>query len=189
MIERETAVRIVQEELDREEQKWSALGVDVVRAAVARVEEHELVWIVHWQSAEFVRTGQHVEMLIGNGPYLVDRVDGGLHMIGVVSSVSGAWEADYRVRIRGQTIRTAVDELHDELREVASAQGLVESVRTLRQRLTALPPAQALTYVKGLLNGEAPPHLVAVAVERLVVPIDPVLAVTTVRPGESRRTT
>ncbi|MEU9353512.1 YrhB domain-containing protein [Streptomyces griseoloalbus] len=188
MIERETAVRIVEEELDREERKWSALGVDVVRAAVADVEEHELVWIVHWQSEEFVRAGQRAAMLIGNGPYLVDRVDGSLHTIGVLSSVGGDWEADYRVRIRGQTIRTAVDDLHDELREVAAARGLLAAVRTLRQRLTALPPAQALEYVRGLLNGDAPPRLVAVAVEQLVVPINPVLAVTTIRPGEPRRT-
>ncbi|MET7698655.1 hypothetical protein [Streptomyces sp. NPDC005485] len=31
-----------------------------------------------------------------NGPYLIDRVDGGLHQIGVVSAVAGEWEADYR---------------------------------------------------------------------------------------------
>lgn len=122
-------------------------------------------------------------MLIGAGPYLVDRVDGGLHSIGVLSAKGGEWEADYRVRIRGQVIRTAVDDLHDEIRELAATRGRIHSVRVLRQRLPALSPARALQYVTGLLDGDAPAHLVAVAVERLVEPIDPVLTVTTIRPG------
>ncbi|MFF8035506.1 MULTISPECIES: hypothetical protein [unclassified Streptomyces] len=45
-------------------------------------------------------------------------------------------------------------------------------------------PAQALEHVRGLLGGEAPARLVAVAVEQLVVPVGPVLAVGTVRPGK-----
>ncbi|MER8193421.1 YrhB domain-containing protein [Streptomyces microflavus] len=85
--------------------------------AVVDIEEHELVWIVHWTSEEFVRTQNAQFMLAGNGPYLVDRVDGGLHQVGVVSSATGAWEADYRARIRGLPVRTAVDDLHVVLRE------------------------------------------------------------------------
>lgn len=77
--------------------------------AVVRVEEHELVWIVSWQSEEFVRTRNSRYMLVGNGPYLVDRVDGGLHQIGVVCAKTGEWETDYRARVRGLPVRTAVD--------------------------------------------------------------------------------
>ncbi|WP_338060192.1 YrhB domain-containing protein [Streptomyces fulvoviolaceus] len=77
MIEREAAVRIAEEELNREYQKWSAAGVDSIRTAVVHVEEHELVWIIYWQSEEFMRTRNPSAMLIGNGPYLVDRIDGG----------------------------------------------------------------------------------------------------------------
>lgn len=114
VIEREAAVRIAEEELDREYQKWSAAGVDSICTAVVHVEEHELVWIIYWQSVEFMRTRNPSAMLIGNGPYLVDRTDGGLHQIGVVSAKGGEWEADYRVRIRGLAVRTPVDDLHDE---------------------------------------------------------------------------
>ncbi|MFI6013262.1 YrhB domain-containing protein [Streptomyces sp. NPDC051243] len=184
MIEREAAVRIVEEELDREHQMWSARGVDLARVTVVDVEEHELVWIVYWQSDEYVRTGNSGAMLVGNGPYLVDRVDGGLHRIGVLSAKSGEWESDYRARIRGSAVRTAVHDLHDGIREVAATFGRMHAVRTLRQRLPALSPAQALEYVSGLLGGDAPAHLVSVAVERLVQPIDPVLAVHTIRPGD-----
>ncbi|WSW30763.1 YrhB family protein [Streptomyces sp. NBC_01003] len=56
--------------------------------------------MVSWDSEEFVRTRNSQFMPAGNGPYLVDRVDGGLHQIGVVSAATGGWEADYRARIR-----------------------------------------------------------------------------------------
>ncbi|MGW3012203.1 YrhB domain-containing protein [Streptomyces sp. NPDC001219] len=186
---REGAVRVVEDELDRESQRWSALGVDPIRTRVLRVEEHELVWKVYWQSEEYVRTRNPAAMLVGHGPYLVDRIDGGLHRIGVVSERGGEWEADYRTRIRGMRVRTAVDALHDEIRELASARGRLHSVRALRQRLPALSPAQALDYVNTLQGGGEPsPQLVAVAAEQLVKPLNPVLAVQTVRRGGLHRT-
>ncbi|WP_250403513.1 YrhB domain-containing protein [Streptomyces cellostaticus] len=183
MIERETAIRVVEEELDREDQKWAALGVDPVRTRVTRVKEHELVWKVYWQSEEHARTQNPSAMLIGHGPYLVDRIDGGLHSIGVLSELQGAWEADYRVRIRGLAMRTPVDDLHDEIREAAAARGRVPAVRVLRHRLPMLSPPQALEYVHALLRTDPPAHLVAVAVEQLVEPLNPVLAVHTIRRG------
>ncbi|MGI5397014.1 YrhB domain-containing protein [Streptomyces sp. CA-251251] len=110
MIEREAAVRAVEGQLERDYQRWRATGAEALRMAVADVEEHELVWIVSWTSEKFVRTRDPEFMLAGNGPYLVDRVDGGLHQVGVVSAVTGVWEDDYRARIRGLPVRTAVDE-------------------------------------------------------------------------------
>ncbi|MFJ8025396.1 YrhB domain-containing protein [Streptomyces sp. NPDC096311] len=189
MIEREAAVRIAEEELDREYQKWSAAGVDSIRTAVVHVKEHELVWIIYWQSVEFMRTGNPSAMLVGNGPYLVDRIDGGLHQIGVVSARGGEWEADYRVRMRGLAVRTPIDDLHDEICEVAATRGRMQATRTLRQGLPVLSPAHALQYVSGLLDGNAPAHLVAVAAEQLVEPINPVLAVKTIRQGKPSRAT
>ncbi|MFF9022108.1 YrhB domain-containing protein [Streptomyces eurythermus] len=183
MIDREAAVRIVREELERQDRRWSAVVPGWSRATVTGVEEHELVWIVYWDSEEFARTGNFRARLVGNGPYLVDRVDGGLHQIGVVSAHTGEWEADYRARVRGETVRTPVDDLHDEIREVAAAHGRVRASRTLRRRLPELSPAQSLQYVGALLAGGAPDHLVAVAVERLVRPVDRVLTARTIRPG------
>ncbi|MEU8653686.1 YrhB domain-containing protein [Streptomyces sp. NPDC048737] len=180
MIEREAAVRIVEEQLERDYQQWRAVSADAMRMAVTRVKEHELVWIVSWQSEDFVRTRDSKYTLIGNGPYLVDRVDGGLHQIGVVSAVTGEWEADYRARIRGLPVRTAVDDLHDALCGIAATRGRMHAVRTLRQRLPVLSPAEALEYVSALLEGEAPARLMAVATKELVEPLNPVLAVKTI---------
>lgn len=112
-------------------------------------------------------------MLAGNGPYLVDRVDGGLHQVGVVSAVTGEWEDDYRARIRGLPVRTEVDDLHDVLREIASTRGRMHAVRTVRQRLPVLSPAEAIEHVSALLEGDAPARLVAVATKELVEPLDP----------------
>ncbi|MFF4963184.1 YrhB domain-containing protein [Streptomyces sp. NPDC001222] len=177
MIEREAAARAVEEQLKRDFQQWRTVSVDAMRMAVVRVEEHELVWIVSWQSEEFVRTRNSGYMLVGNGPYLVDRVDGGLHQIGVVSAVTGEWQADYRTWIRGLPVRTAVDDLHDALCGVAATRGRMHGVRTLRQRLPMLSPAEAIEYVSALLDGDAPARLVAVATKELVEPLNPVLAV------------
>ncbi|MFF5366892.1 YrhB domain-containing protein [Streptomyces sp. NPDC013187] len=187
MIEREAAVRAVEDQLERDYQQFRAAGVDAMRMAVVDVEEHELVWIVFWTSEEFVRTRNPEFMLGGNGPYLVDRVDGGLHAIGVVSAVTGEWEADYRARVRGLPVRTAVDDLHDALCEVAAARGRMHAVRTLRQRLPVLSPAEAIEYVSALLEGDAPARLVAVAVAELVEPLNPVLGVKTVLSGAAIR--
>ncbi|MFD3475976.1 YrhB domain-containing protein [Streptomyces sp. NPDC058695] len=182
MIERETAVRIVEEELDRENQQWAARGVAPMRTTVLHVEEHELVWKVYWQSEEYARTGDPA-MLVGHGPYLVDRVNGGLHQIGAVSEMEGAWEADYRVRIRGLAVRTPVDDLHNEIREAAAMRGHMQAVRILRRRLPMLSPSQALEYVSALLQADAPAHLVAVAVEQLIEPMNPVFTVQTIHQG------
>ncbi|MFC9622022.1 YrhB domain-containing protein [Streptomyces sp. NPDC056930] len=188
MIAREAAVQAVEEQLEHDYQQWRAADGDATRMAVVRVREHELVWIVSWQSEEFVRTQNSKFMLIGNGPYLVDRVDGGLHRIGVVSAVTGEWEADYRARIRGLPVRTAVDDLHAAIHAVAAAQGRMHAVRTLRRSLPVLSPAEAIEYVSALLEGDAPARLVAVATKELVEPLDPVLAVKTIRPGAPRQT-
>ncbi|MFJ5261969.1 YrhB domain-containing protein [Streptomyces sp. NPDC088387] len=183
MITQADAVRIVEEELVREDQRSLARGVDPVRAAVVRVSEHELVWMVHWQSAEFARTGDTGAALVGNGPYLVDRVDGGLHRIGAVAAKGGEWETDYRVRVRGMRVRTPVDDLHDEIRAIAAAKGRLPAVRTLRDRLPELHLTHAMQYVSALVEGEVPAHFTAIATARLVDPVDPVLAVTTIHPG------
>jgi hypothetical protein len=187
VIERDSAVQIVEEELDREYQRELSVGLDPMRMAVSHVEQHELVWIVSWTSEEYLRTRNPDFMLAGNGPYLVDRVDGSLHQIGVVSAVTGAWEADYRARVRGQVTRTTVDDLHDEVRAVAEARGRVHAMHTLRQRVSVLSHAQIIEYVTALQHGDAPAHPVEVATNELVPPTDPVLSVATIRRAEHRR--
>ncbi|MGW1887314.1 YrhB domain-containing protein [Streptomyces sp. NPDC001970] len=187
VIEQDAAVRIVEEELERDYQRELSAGLDPMRMAVAHVEQHELVWIVSWTSEEYLRTRNPDFMLAGNGPYLVDRLDGSLHQIGVISAVTDAWEADYRVRIRGQVIRTVVNDLHDEVRAVAADRGRIHAMHTLRQRVPVLSHAQVIEYVTALKAVNAPAHLVEVATAELVPPVDPVLSVRTIRRAGHRR--
>ncbi|MEU9737430.1 YrhB domain-containing protein [Streptomyces sp. NPDC048002] len=186
MIERDAAVQIVEEELERDYQRELSLGLIPIRMAVSHVEQHELVWIISWTSEEYLRTRNPDCALAGNGPYLVDRVDGSLHQIGVVSAVTDAWEADCRVRIRRQVTRTAVDDLHDEIRAVAGARGRVHAMHTLRQKVPVLSHAQIIEYVTALQHGDAPAHLVEVSSRQLGPPTDPVLSVVTIRRAANR---
>ncbi|MEU1223216.1 YrhB domain-containing protein [Streptomyces microflavus] len=181
MIDRETAVQIVEGQLARDYEADRAVRPDPILFAVAGVEEHELVWIVSWTSKEYLRTGNPDFRLVGNGPYLVDGLDGSLHQIGVVSAVTDGWQEDYRTRIRGQTVRTAVDDLHDEVRGVAAARGRIHAMHTLRQRLPVLSLAEVFEYVGALQAGTVPDHLVTVATKELVPSADPVLTATTIR--------
>ncbi|WP_030809683.1 YrhB domain-containing protein [Streptomyces sp. NRRL F-2799] len=183
MIELDAAVRIVEDELEREYRRKSTLGVQPVNVVVASAVWHELVWVVHVATAEYLRTHDPASLLVGGGPYLVDRMDGGLHSVGAVSWASGAWETDYRVRVRREVVRTAVDDLHDEVRAVVAGEGRLRAVRLLRERVPVLVLGQALAYVSGLGGGGAPPELVEVVTRELVAPVDPVMAVRTIRAG------
>ncbi|WP_327350508.1 YrhB domain-containing protein [Streptomyces sp. NBC_01304] len=175
MFDREFAIRLVEAQLERESPG---------QLLVAHVEEHELVWIASYQSAEYVRTGDPSQMLAGNGPFLVDRVDGGLHSIGVVSAVTNAWESDYRTRIRGMATRTAVDDLHDELRQTTATRGRIFAMHVLRQKVPTLAHAEAIEYINALRSGSAPAHLAAISAKTLVPEPDPVLSVHTIQPGQ-----
>ncbi|GAA3044425.1 hypothetical protein GCM10017562_01820 [Streptomyces roseofulvus] len=186
MIERDAAVQIVEEELERDYQRELSLGLVPIRMAVSHVKQHELVWIISWTSEEYLRTRNPDFALAGNGPYLVDRVDGSVHQIGVVSAATDAWEADYRVRIRQQVTRTAVDDLHDEVRAVAGARGRVHAMHILRQRVPALSHAQIIEYVTALQHGDAPAHLLEVSSRELVPPTDPILSAVTIGRAANR---
>ncbi|MEU8702465.1 YrhB domain-containing protein [Streptomyces sp. NPDC048680] len=185
MIDRETAVQIVEEQLERDYETDRSVRPDPMLMAVAEVEEHELVWIVSWTSEEYLRTRNPDFALAGNGPYLVDRLDGSLHGIGVVSAVTDGWQDDYRARIRGQVVRTAVDDLHDEVRGVAATRGRIHAMHTLRQRLPVLSLAEVIEYVGALEDGTVPDRLAKVATKELVPPVDPVLTATTIRAARS----
>ncbi|MEU9190949.1 hypothetical protein AB0D14_41940 [Streptomyces sp. NPDC048484] len=120
-----------------------------------------------------------------NGPYLVDRVDGGLHQIGPVSAITGAGEAGYRSRIRKMPIRTAVGDLHDEIRQTAAAQGRIIAMHLLRQHVPELAHGEVIEYVTALQTGPAPPHLVDAVTRALIPALDPVLALRTIHSGQS----
>jgi hypothetical protein len=86
--------------------------------------------------------------------------------------VTEAWEADYRERIRGATRRSAVDALHEQLRDMAANGGSLHAMRLRRQRVPALDPARALEYVHALQGGIPSPALRALVASALVEPIE-----------------
>ncbi|MEU4167031.1 YrhB domain-containing protein [Streptomyces sp. NPDC026665] len=157
MVSRGFAVRLVGAQLGRDERGALAVYGRAVRAAVSGVTEHELVWIVAWQSEEFLRTGDSRHALVGTGPYLVDKEDGSLHRIALVDAVTGAWEDNYRTRVKGQHIPGPVDELHDELRTVAGTRGRIHALRLLRRHVPAFGIGDAAAYVDALQGDLEPP--------------------------------
>ncbi|MCL6731044.1 YrhB domain-containing protein [Streptomyces neyagawaensis] len=175
MIDREFAVRLVEAQLERESPG---------QLRVTDVREHELVWVVSYQSAEYLRTGDPSRMLVGGGPFLVDRIDGGLHSIGGLSAHTGAWEDDYRTRIRKTATRTVVDDLHDELRRTAATRGRIFAMHVLRKKVPVLAHAEVIEYVNAVQSGSAPAHLLAISTAALVPQLDPVLGVRTIQPGQ-----
>jgi hypothetical protein len=61
------------------------------------VEEHPLGWLVFWQSVDYIRSGDPFDMLVGSGPYLVDRQDGSIHRLPVTTYMHEPWEELYNV--------------------------------------------------------------------------------------------
>ncbi|MFE4695874.1 YrhB domain-containing protein [Streptomyces sp. NPDC056738] len=175
MITRVSAVSRVETELERAYLEELATYGRSVPAQVTLVREHALGWIVSWDAEDYVRTGDPRRSLLGNGPYLVDKQDGGLHQIPVVDVVTGAWENDYLTRVKGREPPGPVDALHDELRSTAEAQGRAQALRLIRRRVSALGIRSATAYVDALVAGEGPPaDLLALAVEALPRPKEPV---------------
>ncbi|MFF5706592.1 YrhB domain-containing protein [Streptomyces sp. NPDC012794] len=68
---------------------------------VHEVKEHALGWLVFWNSAEYARSRDLRDLLVGGGPYLVDRYDGSVHHIPVTTWVGGDWEELYLRQIKG----------------------------------------------------------------------------------------
>jgi hypothetical protein len=174
MIERAFAIRLVEAQLERDYRRELAVYGSSVRVAVADVEEHVLGWIVSWQAEEYLSTGDSRYALAGNGPYVVDKEDGSLHQIAVVDAVTGAWEADYITRVRGQHLPGPVDALHDEVRSLAHTQGKVHALHLLRRRVPAFSIRDATAYTAALRAGLDPPaDLRVVAAEALPHPARP----------------
>ncbi|XIE81607.1 YrhB domain-containing protein [Streptomyces sp. SBR177] len=68
---------------------------------VHEVKEHAWGWLVFWNSAQYARTRDLRDLLVGAGPYLVDRYDGSVHHIPVTTWVGEDWEELYLRQIKG----------------------------------------------------------------------------------------
>lgn len=136
MIDREHAVRLIEGLLRADRETVDRHG-QVMPLAITRVTEHRLGWIVSYQSQAYLPSGGTGDLLAGNGPYLVDRHDGSIHLIPVTDYVAGLWEEDYEQRIKPfdsvendpQSDIPFATEVHEAL-----ADGRIAAIRLLRRR-------------------------------------------------------
>ncbi|WP_405725409.1 YrhB family protein [Streptomyces sp. NBC_01537] len=120
---------------------------------VSGTEEHPLGWLVFCQSAEYIRTRDPGHMLGGLGPFLVDAVDGSLHLIPVTTYVSDAWQDLYRYDVKGLS---RPDPVAGMVRTVLDAQGTVAAMRELRRQAPGMSIGQAREYVTALASHQTP---------------------------------
>jgi hypothetical protein len=152
VITRARAVELVEARLAVEQQDCPP---DYPEVAVSGVEEHALGWLVFSQSAEYLRTGDWRKMLIGGGPYLVDRHDGSIHHIPFLTYVDEGWGELYLEQVKG--VRPP-DPLPAAIRDLVSSDGFMAALRELRTRAPQLTIREAKAYVDALRNGDDPPE-------------------------------
>ncbi|MER5503493.1 YrhB family protein [Streptomyces sp. NPDC002466] len=149
---KERAVELVEALLSRERQEspWMA---QLPELAVLDVEEHAFGWLVFWQSVEYTRSRDTGKMLVGHGPYLVDRQDGSIHHIPVTTFVGEGWEELYLQQVRG--VRPP-DPLITDVLALVHSDGTVAAIRHLRKQAPLLGPQQAKAYVTAVRDGNEP---------------------------------
>ncbi|MEO3787181.1 YrhB domain-containing protein [Actinocorallia sp. B10E7] len=176
MIDRDRAVQLVEEILAQVQRNHPDLGP----LTVCAVEEHELVWLVHWDSDTWLRTRDPKHRIGGGGPYLVDREDGSIHTIHAVTAINDEWESDYRYRVKGLPRPTGPDLMAIEVGQILVQHGKIAAMHHLRRTAPRLTRAQAQTYVSAIQAGQAPPADLAALTAPEPTELDPVLQVRTI---------
>jgi hypothetical protein len=121
--------------------------------AIFQVKEHAFGWLVYWQSVDYLRSKDFGKMLIGHGPYLVDREDGSIHHLPVTMHVDDNWHESYVEHVRGVRPR---DSLLTTIQELLSRSGVVDALRHLRREAPQLNLLDAKAYIDAVRNGEEP---------------------------------
>ncbi|MFI7631228.1 YrhB domain-containing protein [Microbispora rosea] len=154
MVTKERAVELVEALLrcKRQESLSMAGRPDL---AVLDVEEHALGWLVIWQSVEYIRSRDLGKILVGHGPYLVDRQDGSIHHIPVTTYIGEDWEELYLRQVKGIQ---PPDPLVTVVRELLCSEGTMAAIRHLRKQAPRLGPQEAKAYVMAVRDGAVPPE-------------------------------
>jgi hypothetical protein len=148
VITKERAVELVDALLVMNRQAHATLP----ELAVSGVEDHTVGWLVFWQSADYLRSGNLNDMLVGNGPYLVDRYDGSIHQI-PATTLSKNWEELYLEQVKG--IRPP-DPLLGAVHDLLSRDGRTAAIRHLRKQAPQLSMQEAKAYVDAVRHGGEP---------------------------------
>ncbi|MFD3546144.1 YrhB domain-containing protein [Streptomyces sp. NPDC058655] len=150
MTSREWAIELVERQLLAAEaaRSWPAM-------VVIGVERHALGWLISCQSPEYARTGLSRDALAGHGPFLVDALDGSLHMVHAqFCDGDREWEDQYRQKVRGDL---PPRELDARVRQLTDLGRRGDAFRAVRRAPGGLSPADALRFVDAIASGSAPP--------------------------------
>ncbi len=150
MISREWAIEVVEREL-----RAQAAVSPESAVVVIDVKAHELGWLVTCQPPAYARSHDVRDMFIGDGPFLVDALDGSLHMVHRQFCVDGLeWPDQYREKVRGEI---PPRELDVEVHRLCALGRRADAYRAVRRAGGGLSPADALRYVDAVAAGAEPP--------------------------------
>lgn len=118
---------------------------------VTDVRPHRLGWVIISQGERYLRTRSISDMLVGHGTFLVDRVDGSLHMVHATADLEhGEWIEEYLERVRGIE---RVDPLRSQVAELLERGQRLDALRVLRATAPDLGPQGAKEYVEAVAAG------------------------------------
>ncbi|MFJ3338952.1 YrhB domain-containing protein [Streptomyces sp. NPDC086766] len=122
---------------------------------VIGVERHSLGWLVRCQSQRFARTRNWRDAFVGHGPFLVDELDGSLHMVHRQFCSDGLeWEDHYRRKVRGEIPRR---ELDVEVERLLGLGRRFDALKAARRAGGGFNPADAVRFVDAISSGVQPP--------------------------------
>jgi hypothetical protein len=135
---------------------WSAQ--DGPTMVIINVSPHRLGWVISSQSERYVRTREFIDMMVGHGPFLVDGVDGSLHMVHATADLeTGEWIEDYLEQVRGLE---RVDPLRSRVTELIDSGQLFDALRLVRASAPDLGAQGAKEYVEAAVAGVPVPERV-----------------------------
>lgn len=153
MISREWAVELVERRLLAE---WESAGP--ARSdepfVVGGIEQHELGWLIGYNTRRFVETREFRYMLVGNAPFLVDAVDGSLHqVVPWMCEDFLEWPDQYREKVRGEVPPRALDVEVERLVGLGRRFDAFKAVREAGD----FGPVDARRYIDAVSAGIEPP--------------------------------
>jgi len=97
------AEAIVSERINQPDRHWA----EKPEMVITHVEERELGWVVYYDSRRHLETGDGLDALAGNAPYLAAREDGSLRETGTARPIEEhIREAEQRLLARRQVKRS-----------------------------------------------------------------------------------
>ncbi|MEQ0560988.1 YrhB domain-containing protein [Amycolatopsis sp. NEAU-NG30] len=150
MVSKAWAIEVVERHLAG----WSTRGGPTM--VITDVGPHRLGWVIHAQGERYVRTREMIDMVVGHGPFLVDGVDGSLHMVHAAGDLaSGEWIEDYLEQVRG--IERG-DPLRIQITELIDSGQRLDALRFVRASASDLGAQGAKEYIEAVAAGVPVPE-------------------------------